>query len=289
MNREELALVLRRARARLDPSDVGLAAGDRRRVPGLRREEVATLAWVSVDYVVRLEQARGPRPSPSVLSALARALQLSDNERAELFDLAEAKLPRAGHVEVMVRASVHRLVDRLGDLPVMVLSAKGDVLAWNRLAAALVGDWSRFPVRERNIVWQRFLGGPSRVAMTPEERELTAAQSVASLRSTMAAYPDDPDLRSLIAELRRRSEHFERLWHEAPAAPWLSHTKTIDHPELGPITLDCESLTIPDSGQTVIVYSAEPGSEAADQLELLRVIGTQRIGSDEDSPAAQSQ
>jgi hypothetical protein len=279
MNREELALVLRRARGRLDPADVGLPAGGRRRVSGLRREEVATLAGISVDYVVRLEQARGPRPSPSVLGALARALQMSEHERAELFELADAKLPH-GHVDVLVRGSVQRLLDRLGDLPVMVISAKGDVLAWNRLAAALVGDWSRLRVHERNIIWQRFLGTGGRVAQTPAEKEATAAQSVAGLRKAMATYTSDPDLRRLVAELRRRSEDFERLWQESPAAPWLNHTKTIEHPELGRITLDCESLTIPDSGQTVIVYSAEPGSTAAEQLELLRVLGTQRMSAD---------
>jgi transcriptional regulator with XRE-family HTH domain len=277
MNREELAHVLRRARGRIDPASVGMPAGGRRRVAGLRREEVATLAGISVDYVVRLEQGRGPRPSPSVLGALARALRMSDSERAELFDLADAKLPRAGQVDTLVRASVQRLLDRLNDLPVMVISAKGDVLAWNALASALVGDWSRFPVRERNIVWQRFLGTGSRVSQTREERELTAAQSVASLRSAAAAYPDDPDLARLVRELRERSEAFERLWQESPAAPWLSHTKTIAHPEVGTLTLDCESLSIPDSGQTVIVYSAEPGTPAHEQLELLRVIGTQSM------------
>ena len=280
MNRQELALVIRRARARLDPAAVGLPAGGRRRVPGLRREEVATLAGISVDYVVRLEQGRGPHPSPSVLGALARALRMSDGKRAELFELADAKLPRSGHVDVLVRASVQRLLDRLGDLPVMVISAKGDVLAWNQLAAALVGDWSRFPVRERNIIWQRFLGTSGRVALTPAESEVTAAQSVASLRTAMAAYPADPELRWLVAELRRRSHHFDQLWEQSPATRWLSHTKTIEHPELGAITLDCESLAIPDSGQTVIVYSAEPGSTAAEQLDLLRVLGTQRMSTD---------
>lgn len=280
MNREELANVLRRARGRIDPESVGLPAGGRRRVSGLRREEVATLAGISVDYVVRLEQRRGPHPSPSVLGALARALRMSDNERAELFELADAKLPRSGNVDLLVRASVQRLLDRLNDLPVMVISAKGDVLAWNALAAALLGDWSRFPVRERNIVWQRFLGIDSRVSLTPEERELTAAQSVASLRAASAQYPDDPDLSRLIGELREHSERFETLWRESPAAPWRSHTKTIEHPAIGSITLDCESLSIPDSGQTVIVYSAEPGTRAYEQLALLRVVGTQRMAAD---------
>ncbi|MCW2759699.1 MAG: family transcriptional regulator, partial [Nocardioidaceae bacterium] len=277
MNRDELARVLHRARARLDPADVGLPAGGRRRVAGLRREEVATLAGISVDYVVRLEQGRGPHPSASVLGSLARALQLNDNERAELFALADVRLPSAGHVDVLVRASVHRLVDRLGDLPVLVISAKGDILAWNALAAALLGDWSAVPARERNIIWQRFLGSGGRVSQSADEKEKTQQQSVASLRAAMIRYPDDPDLARLVTELRTRSERFEELWHDAPAEPWLSHTKTVEHPELGPITLDCESLTIPDSGQTVIVYSAEPGTPAFEQLALLRVVGTQRM------------
>jgi transcriptional regulator with XRE-family HTH domain len=280
MNREELAHVLRRARARLDPADVGLPIGARRRVAGLRREEVATLAGISVDYVVRLEQGRGPHPSPSVLGSLARALRMNDNARAELFALADVRLPSAGHVDVLVRASVHRLVDRLGDLPVMVISAKGDILAWNALAAALVGDWSRFPVRERNINWQRFLGAEGRVSQSPEERARTEAQSVSSLRAAQMLHPDDPDLARLVADLRAGSERFEELWHEAPAAPWLSHVKTVDHPDVGSIVLDCESLTIPDSGQTVVVYSAEPGTRAFEQLELLRVVGTQRLAAE---------
>lgn len=283
MNRPELARLLRQGRARLSPSDVGMPAGDRRRVPGLRREEVALLAGVSVDYVVRLEQARGPRPSPQVLTALARALRLSNDQRDELFHLAGSAPPLPGRIDELVRPSVQRLLDRLADLPTMVISAKGDLVAWNSMAAALLGDWSAIPYLERNIIWQRFLGQPdegrSRVALTAEESGHTAAQSVASLRAAAARYPKDPGLRRLIDDLQQHSESFARLWDETPATPWRSHRKTIEHPTVGSITLDCDSLHLPDTDQTMIVYSAEAGTPEFEALALLRVIGTQEMSS----------
>lgn len=279
VNRPEIARLLKQARARIRPEDVGLPAGERRRVRGLRREEVAALAGVSVDYVVRLEQARGPHPSEGVLSALARALRLSDDATAELFELADVRPPRADTIDLRVRSSIQRLLDRLNDLPVLVLSAKGDILAWNAMAAALLGDWSGLPVARRNIVWQRFLGQQGRIAHTEEEAAKSAAQSVASLRAAAAKYPHDTLLRELVADLRARSDEFARLWVETDSAPWRSHTKTIRHPEIGEITLECDSMVLPDTDQSVIVYSAESGSSAAEQLELLRVIGTQFAGS----------
>lgn len=285
MDRGELAQVLRRARGRLSPQDVGLPAGERRRVAGLRREEVALLAGVSVDYVVRLEQGRGPRPSPQVLRALARALRLDDDERAELFHLAGSSPPLPGQVDDVVRPSVQRLMDRLVDLPVMLLDARGDVLAWNAMASALLGDWSSVPERERNINRIRFLGttthGPrSRVAMTPRERDETAAQAVSALRAAVARYPRDERLAELVGELRRHSADFERLWQAGGAALWRSHRKTVEHPAVGPVTLDCDALHVPDSDQALIVYSAAPGTPAADALALLRVIGTQSLAPD---------
>lgn len=278
VNRPEIARLLRQARSRISPDDVGMPSGERRRVPGLRREEVAALAGVSVDYVVRLEQARGPHPSPGVLSALARALRLNDDARAELFELADVRLPRTDTIDLHVRPSIQRLLDRLNDLPVIVMSAKGDFLAWNSMASALLGDWTRLPVRERNIVWQRFLGEQGRVANTPEEAAQSAAQSVGSLRAAAAKYPHDAELRDLIDRLREASADFRRLWTETDVAPWRSHTKTIRHPEVGDLTLECDSMVLPDTDQSVIVYSAEPGSEAAEKLDLLRVIGMQFSG-----------
>jgi len=182
--------------------------------------------------------------------------------------------PVSGRISDVVRPSVQRLIDRLADLLVMVISAKGDMLAWNAPAAALLGDWSLYPPAQRNINWQRFLGSSGRVAMTDEEREATAAQSVASLRAAAARYPDDPGLIRLLADLRHSAD-FARLWNDGRAAQWRSHRKTIDHPSLGLITLDCETLLVPDADQAVIVYSAEPGTPESDALALLRVLGTQ--------------
>ena len=277
MNRAELAIVLRRARNRLAPAEVGLPVGERRRVRGLRREEVAMLAGVSVDYVVRLEQGRGPQPSQQVLTALGRALRMDVDERNELFSLAGHAQPRPGTINEVVRPSVLRLLDRLADLPAVVISAKSDILAWNAQFAALMGDWSQVPARQRNLIWQRFLGAYAGRVVPSDESGPSDGQSVAALRTALAKYPRDPGLVDLVAELRSGSAEFERLWHEGGAAPWRSHSKTIDHPSLGPLRLDCDSMHLPDADQTVIVYSAEQGSPEAEALALLRVIGTEQM------------
>lgn len=282
MQRAELAAVLRRARERLAPEQVGLAAGLRRRTPGLRREELALLAGVSVDYVVRLEQGRSSRPSDQVLTALARALRLEAGERDELFHLAGAEPPSPGRVDVHVRPSVLRLIDRFADLPTIVLSAKGDVLAWNAMASALHGDWSALRPERRNLLALRFLPDASdpprsRVVSPDDAHEDTAAQSVQSLRAAAARYPDDQDLARLVAELRSGSAEFARLWDLGGAAGWGSHHKTVVHPQLGPLTLDCDTLHVPDADQRVIVYSAAPQTPEAEMLALLRVVGTQDL------------
>ena len=278
MDRHELAAALKAARARIEPHDAGLPTGTRRRVPGLRREEVAHLAGISVDYLVRLEQARAPKPSDQVLAALARALRLTDDERDHLFLVAGSSPPRPGCIDGNVRASTLRVLERLTDLPAVVLDAKGDVLAWNDLATALLGDFSSWPPPTRNIVWRRFLGGATRVAASPEEDARVAGESVASLRAVAAKYPDDPGLLRLLAELRS-SERFVQLWEDARPTERRSSTKSIDHPELGRLELDCDALHLPEADQRLIVYSAPPNSAAADALALLRVVGTQQLSS----------
>lgn len=278
-DRPALAATLKAYRARLSPADVGLPAGTRRRVPGLRREEVALLAGISVDYLVRLEQGRGPVPSDQVLTALARALRLSDDERDHLFHLAGASPPRPGHIVSTPRASTLRLLDRITDLPALLLDAKSDVLAWNALAAALLGDFSAWPAGQRNVAWQRFLGGGGRVAHDPDEDERTAVEAVASLRLAAARYPDDPGMRRLLDELRAGSPRFARLWDEGPVAERRSSRKTVHHPELGRLVLDCDALHVPDVDQHLVVYSAAPGTPEAEALALLRVVGLQDVGS----------
>lgn len=280
MNREELATAIRRARERLTPEEVGLPAGLHRRVAGLRREELALLAGISVDYVVRLEQGRSSRPSGQVLTALARALRLNRDERDQLFHLAGTSPPAAGTIDLHVRPSVLRLIDRFADLPTMVLSAKSDVLAWNAMASALLGDWSTLPPERRNIHRLRFLPDPreperSRVAHVPEERARATAHSVMGLRAAAARYPKDVELLRLVADLQAGSDEFARLWDEGGASTWRSHRKTVEHPQVGPLTLDCDSLHVSDADQLVVVYSAAAGTPEYDQLALLRVLGTQ--------------
>ncbi len=278
MDRAELAHVLKAARARIAPEEVGLPAGPRRRVVGLRREEVAHLAGLSVDYVVRLEQGRGPRPSIQVLTALTRALRLDNDGRDQVFRLAGSAPPLPGRVEMSVRASVLRLLQRMTDLPALVLSAKGDVLVQNPMACALIGDLTSWPQGQRNLFWQRFLGtGDTRVSLSPEEAEATEQHAVGSLRTALSRHPEDPDLRALIDELIAGSPRFQRMWHAGTFTPWRSTHKTIDHPDFGRLILDCDTLLLPDTDQSMIVYSAAAGTREASALDMMRVTGTERM------------
>lgn len=279
MDRTELGIALRTWRERLRPADVGLPAGVRRRTPGLRREEVAGLAGMSVDYLTRVEQGRGPRPSEAVLSGLTRALRLTDAERAHLFDLAGVAPPAPGRIRSAVRPSVQRLMDRFTDLPALLLDAKCDVLAWNPLAAALLGDMSAVPPARRNVVWQAFLGDAGRVEAEGEERERLDRAVVSGLRRTAARYPDDPGLGRLIAELRAGSDRFARLWTLRELDERHGDTKRIRHPELGVLELDCNVLHVQGDDQVLLVYSAAPGSREAEALALLGVVGLQEVTS----------
>jgi transcriptional regulator with XRE-family HTH domain len=279
VDRPGLADALRSYRARLTPADVGLASGTRRRVAGLRREEVAILAGISADYLTRLEQGRGPTPSDLVLAALARALQLSDDERDHLFRLAGSAPPLPGHIVSVPRASTLRLLDRITDLPAVLVDAKGDIIAWNALATALLGDFSSWPPGQRNIAWQRFLGAGGRVSNDPDEDERTGAEIVASLRLVAASYPDDTGLRRLLDALRAGSPRFATLWAEGRVAERRSSRKTVHHPQLGRLLLDCDTLHLPDVDQRLIVYSAAPGTPEAEALALLGVVGLQDLAS----------
>jgi transcriptional regulator with XRE-family HTH domain len=272
---EEMAGSLRAWRDRLEPADVGLPAGGRRRAPGLRREEVAQLTGVSVDYLARLEQGRATSPSPQVLDALARTLRLTDAERAHLYRVAGQLAPGAGRMNRHVTPSVQRILDRLDDTPVLVVDAAWHIVAWNAMAAALLGDFSELSERERNVAWMQFTSAPSRVVRDDGENRLTGEQIVASLHDALGRYPDDPLLRGLIADLRAVSEHFDALWQEHPVARHVSARKTIEHPQVGALTLDCDILRVAGSDLELVVYTAEPGSPEASSLAMIGALGLQ--------------
>jgi transcriptional regulator with XRE-family HTH domain len=280
MDRAELAEFLRRRRGRVQPADAGLEAGGRRRVPGLRRQEVAQLAGMSVDYYVRLEQGRGPRPSRQMLAAISRALRLSDDERAYLYHLAgEVPGPPPGPPRD-VRPGVLHLLDRLDDTPAMVCDASYDVLAWNPMAAALLGDFSALPPGERNLIWRFFTDSRSRRRHDAGGVAAFARESVADLRAAAARYPGDARVRRLVERLRAASDEFAGLWAEQDVAVRRSARKRVRHPAVGWLDLDCESLHDPDRDQWIVLYTAAPGTPSHDALRLLKVLGTQALGTD---------
>lgn len=203
---DEFAQVLRAWRDRVRPADVGLPPGLGRRAPGLRREELALLAGVSVDYIVRLEQGRARHPSPQLLASLARALRLNDLERDHLFRVAGAAVPPAGFVPRQVTPSAQRMVDRFRNAPVAVAvhTAIGELVLWNPLWAALFGDPSSLTRLERNVTWMYFAGSIP-VTHTPEDDEAYARDLVGHLRTAAGRYPDDPDIPQLIDRLLKAS------------------------------------------------------------------------------------
>src|SRR4051812_40482286 len=203
---DELGASLRTWRDRLAPADAGLPASRGRRAPGLRREEVAALAGLSVDYLARLEQGRAERPSPSVLGALARALRLDDRERAHLYRLAGHVAPGDGRIDAHLTPGVQRILDRLIDTPVLVCDAAWNPIAKNAMAVALLGDFSDLPPRERNIAWRAFCAPPSRVLHAADERAAFEQGIVFDLREATGRYPDDEGLAQTVRELRADSE-----------------------------------------------------------------------------------
>ncbi|RKQ86150.1 helix-turn-helix protein [Solirubrobacter pauli] len=270
MDKQELGAFLRSRRERLRPEDVGLESGARRRTPGLRREEVAVLAHISTEYYVRLEQGRAPRPSGDVLAGIAGALRLTDAESDHLHVLAGTAPSRTGLHRRDVRPSILALLERLPQTAAFVTSAAFEVLAWNDLAAALMEDFGERAPRERNLARRAFLDVATLygVSDAAEFRHHVVMQ----LRSAHARYPADPVIAELVDELRTGSPEFARLWerHDVQAAPML--TKTFQHPVVGEVTVDCDTLALTDRDQHLVLYSAPAGSPSAEALAFLSVV-----------------
>ncbi|CAM2784945.1 XRE family transcriptional regulator [Dermacoccus abyssi] len=274
MGASEFGNLVHRWRDRLTPGDVGLTAGLRRRAPGLRREELAQLAGLSVDYIVRLERGRATRPSAQVVASLARALQLSRAEREALFISAGLLPPRDGMVSDFIPAGVQRLVSRLGDAAVGVFAADWSLLTWNPTWSALHGSPERLPLPERNLARAIFGDGAAQRSLHPSSPALAddfERSIVADLKHARARYPSDRRLASLVRELRTGSVDFARLWKDATPAEHTSSRKTIEHPEVGAITLDCDVLSVPGADLRIVAYTAAAGSSDENKLDLLRV------------------
>ncbi len=267
----ELGDFLRARRAALDPHRVGLPDDGRlRRVPGLRREELAQLAHVSIDYVVRLEQGRTRRVSRPVLDSLADALQLAPDERAYLFTVADvtqaapARQPTGQQVDPQLR----QLLDGMHDIPAMVLNRRMDVLAWNRGAAALLTDFAALPAPERNLIRLTFLDDAYRSLYADWPR--AARECVAVLRMEAGRNPNDRALTALIGELTVRDEDFRTWWASHQVRGPRQLTKTYRHPVVGAVTLDVQQFRVdtqPD--QQLVAYTAPPDSPSQESLRFL--------------------
>lgn len=275
-------IALRGWRERLSPLEGGLAAEDDedRRIPGLRREELALLAGLSVDYVIRLEQGRARNPSAQVVAALARALRLDTAERDHLFRCAQLAPPAGGAVSMHVPARVHRLVRQLGDTPVAVFAADWTIISWNAMWSAVVGDPHTYDWQERNLVTGMFRSdgrpGPDSVAAWPVRsrhgEEAEEAALVADLRVTAAAYPADVRLAALVEHMLSRSPRFARLWFNGTARALVGDLKTVSHPSVGEIALDLDVLMVAGADLRIVTYTA--AAETADEAKMAALRAT---------------
>ncbi|QUX29477.1 helix-turn-helix domain-containing protein [Nocardiopsis akebiae] len=259
-DRGELAAFLRDRRGRIGQGDVGLPDTGRRRTPGLRRQEVAQLAGMSVEYYVRLEQARGPNPSGQVLSALSRALMLNVDERAYLFHTAGAEPPVTSGPSREISTAVRYLLDGLATTPAYVLDAKYEVLAWNRMAVHFIGDMAELPEGERNLIVWMFSRPEDEPHWDDPHSVCFTQHSVADLRAAYARYPGDPEIARLVTTLLGTSPRFARMWESREVRKRRGFSKRVDHPTMGALVFECQLLHVPDTDQRIMMYCPEPGS-----------------------------
>jgi transcriptional regulator with XRE-family HTH domain len=278
-----LGPTIRAWRDRLSPAATGLPAGRVRRAAGLRREELAELAGVSVDYVVRLEQGRATTPSAQVVSALARALQLTVAERDHLFRLARLIPPADDQISDHIPPGVHRVVARLGDAAAAVFAADWQLIWWNRTWAALLGDPSAAPPGLRNFARDTFpvgSAGPqlSQWPVTSLDAGHTSASVVSDLRRATGRFPRDRRLAELIRVLTEGNPQFAELWATGTVSAHREDRKIVEHPAVGPIIVDCDTLTDGDAELKIVILTAAPGTEDETKLRLATIAGVQDTG-----------
>jgi transcriptional regulator with XRE-family HTH domain len=268
--RTDLARFLQARRGRVRPEAVGIETYGRRRVKGLRREELSALAGVSVDYYVRLEQGRASNPSEEVLDAIARALLLDDSEVLHLHRLARPGAGRRAPLQrtEVVRPGIARLLASMDGVPAYLLGRRLDLLAWTRVGSALLGDFASYPRARRNLARLVFLE-PSMQELLPDWRD-AACETVGLLQLAAGRNPGDPGIAALVDELSTEREAFRSLWANHDVAEVMAGTRRFHHPVVGDLTLDFETLSLPaDCSQTLVTYTAQPGSSADTSLKLL--------------------
>jgi len=276
-DRTALAEFLRQRRAALQPEDVGLPRGQRRRTTGLRREEVALLSHMSTDYYSRIEQERGPQPSEQMIAAIAQGLHLSLDERDHLFRLAGHTPPPRGQISAHISPGLLRIFDRLVDTPAEIVSELGETLRQTPLGVALTGDLVSLTGASRSIGYRWFTDPATRGRYAEEDHDHLSRMFASGLRGTMTVRGADSYAGHLAELLLEQSEEFRQVWslHEVGIRP--NEIKHFVHPELGTLELTCQSLIDPEQSHHLLVYTAVPGSESYEKLQLLSVIGTQEL------------
>lgn len=273
IDRAGLAEFLTRRRAALQPEDVGLPRGRRRRTSGLRREEVAALCHMSTDYYARLERQRGPQPSAQMIASIAQGLHLSRDERDHLFRLAGHQPPDRGAGTDHIGPGMLRIFDRLTDTPAEIVTELGETLRQTPLGVALVGDLCRYTGPSRSIGYRWFTDPAARDIYPAEDHEFYSRMYVSGLRAVLGRRGPESQAARLAELLTARSDEFRVLWdaHEVGIKP--REVKRYRHPTVGALELNCQILLDPEESHSLLVYTAAPGSESHEKLQLLSVIG----------------
>ena len=277
IDRDGLAAFLRRRRASLQPEDVGLSRGPRRRTEGLRREEVAALSNMSTDYYARLERATGPQPSEQMVAAIAQGLHLTLDERDHVFRLAGHRPPARGASSEHISPGLLRILDRLDDTPAEIVTELGETLRQTRMGVALTGDAARFEGPARSLGYRWFTDASARAPYPREEQHLLSRVYASGLRELLAARGPGSRAARLADLLLARSEEFRALWDEQEVGVRPPEVKRFEHPEVGSLELSCQTLLDPDQSHRLLVYTAAPGTDSSEKLRLLSVIGSQRL------------
>jgi transcriptional regulator with XRE-family HTH domain len=277
IDRDGLATFLRRRRESLQPEDVGLPRGRRRRTSGLRREEVAALCHMSTDYYARLERGTGPQPSEQMLASIAQGLHLSLGERDHVFRLAGHSPPPRGAASDHVSPGLLRILDRLEDTPAEIVTELGETLRQTRLGVALLGDASTRTGPDRSLGYRWFTQPALRDAYPADEQEVLSRVYAAGLREIVTLRGPGSRAARLAERLIAEDQHFRSLWNEHEAALRPPEIKRFRHPEVGALELECQTLLDPEQSHRLLVYTAIPGSESAEKLQLLAVIGAQSL------------